>query len=182
MSDDDIPPDWRKSLRESGQTLWEAGQFHDAQVGKHASRQQNTDIRGDAICWVDTHAPLFSQHPFFTFLAELRQTLNQRYYLGLRSEEFHFARYDSGFGYKKHLDQHRNSQHRKISVVLYLNDDWTAEDGGELCLYDLEHVTSLLPLPGRLVIFRSDLVWHEVLPTLKTRWSLTGWFRDDLPL
>ncbi|WP_350494820.1 2OG-Fe(II) oxygenase [Neopusillimonas aromaticivorans] len=81
------------------------------------------------------HFP-FNTHPFTGFLAELRQTLNQQYYLGLRSEEFHLARYDSGYGYSRHLDQHRNSPHRKISAVLYLNDDWNDDDGGELCLYE----------------------------------------------
>jgi len=209
MSDGVIPPDWRLSLRGASQTLWEAGQFHEATIGKHASRQNNPKIRGDSICWVDFHAQPFSTHPFTGFLAELRQALNQQYYLGLRSEEFHLARYDSGYGYSRHLDQHRNSPHRKISVVLYLNDDWNADDGGELCLYEavtnnvsqasrtaqatqktkanpvetdipLERVTRLLPLPGRLVIFRSDTIWHEVLPTRRTRWSLTGWFRDDV--
>ena len=208
MSDGVIPHDWRLSLRGASQTLWEAGQFHDATIGKHASRQNNPKIRGDSICWVDFNTSPFNTHPFTGFLAELRQTLNQQYYLGLRSEEFHLARYDSGYGYSRHLDQHRNSPHRKISAVLYLNDDWNAEDGGELCLYEttpdaevqhddtaqatletqaqttktgtpLERVTKLLPLPGRLVVFRSDTIWHEVLPTRRTRWSLTGWFRDD---
>lgn len=193
MSDAVIPHDWRLSLRGASQTLWEAGQFHDATIGKHASRQNNPAIRGDSICWLDFQTPPFNTHPFTGFLAELRQTLNQQYYLGLRSEEFHLARYDSGSGYSRHLDQHRNSPHRKISVVLYLNDDWGTNDGGELCLYDVntnaaqdlarpEHVTNLLPLPGRLAVFRSDTIWHEVLPTHRTRWSLTGWFRDDVVL
>lgn len=187
MSDEVIPVEWRHSLKEASQTLFEAGQFHDALIGQHASRQKNTDIRGDSICWVDPHLPPYATHPFFLFLADLRQTLNQTYFLGLRSEELHFARYGSGYGYKKHLDQHRNCPHRKISVVLYLNDDWGPDDGGELCLYEagnagLERVTRLLPTPGRFVMFRSDQIWHEVLPTRRTRWSLTGWFRDDQPI
>ena len=193
LADGVIPPEWRHTLKETSQTLWEAGQFHEATIGKHASRQKNQHIRGDSICWVDFHAPPFNTHPLTGFLAELRHTLNQDFYLGLRSEEFHLARYDSGYGYSKHLDQHRNSPHRKISVVLYLNDDWGQNDGGELCLYDVgnadtsvtdptSRVTKLLPLPGRLVVFRSDTIWHEVLPTRRTRWSITGWFRDDIVL
>ncbi|HAJ18613.1 MAG TPA: hypothetical protein DCL95_00870 [Rhodospirillaceae bacterium] len=46
----------------------------------------------------------------------------------------------------------------------------------------IEHATRLIPAPGRLVVFRSDLVWHEVLPGRKPRWSLTGWLRDDFLL
>ena len=193
MSDDVIPPDWCRTLKETSQTLWHAGQFHDANIGKHASRQKNTQIRGDSICWVDFSSPPFNTHPFTGFLANLRHTLNQQFYLGLRSEEFHLARYSSGYGYSKHLDQHRNSPHRKISVVLYLNEDWGPDDGGELRLYEadepathdagqLQRVTQLLPMPARLVVFRSDIIWHEVLPTRRTRWSITGWFRDDIPL
>ncbi|HCN73582.1 MAG TPA: hypothetical protein DIS96_18500, partial [Pusillimonas sp.] len=68
--------------------------------------------------------------------------------------------------------------------TLTLNESWTTEDGGELCLYESEqspreNATRITPAPGRLVIFRSDLVWHEVLPGQKPRWSLTGWLRDD---
>src|SRR3546814_5029992 len=34
-------------------------------------------------------------------------------------------------------------------------------------------------MPGRLVVFRSDLIPHEVMPCSQPRWSLTGWFRSD---
>jgi len=36
-------------------------------------------------------------------------------------------------------------------------------------------------MPARLVIFRSDLIPHEVLPCRQARWSLTGWLRSDEP-
>lgn len=214
-----VLPEWRQDLLHRSQQLWDAGQFHAAAVGRQASRLNDTQIRGDRICWIDTQSTTWAGHPFTRLIHDLRAELNRQFYLGLRSEELHFARYDTGYGYRKHLDQHRNSRHRKISVVLYLNDDWGLHDGGELCLYESDHihetrfdesvaqadmlyevpssalpaelpsppadlqgVTRLLPVPARLVIFRSDLIWHEVLPSRRTRWSLTGWLRDDAVL
>jgi SM-20-related protein len=35
----------------------------------------------------------------------------------------------------------------------------------------------ILPLGGRLVLFLSDLIEHEVLPARRERYSITGWFR-----
>jgi SM-20-related protein len=37
-----------------------------------------------------------------------------------------------------------------------------------------------LPLAGRLVCFRSDMIEHEVLPATRTRMSITGWMLDQL--
>ena len=67
--------------------------------------------------------------------------------------------------------------------ILYLNQNWLAEHGGELRLY-LNHDDNLkstafidvLPVTGRLVIFLSDIFYHEVLPATRDRMSLTGWF------
>ncbi|RYZ69438.1 MAG: 2OG-Fe(II) oxygenase, partial [Proteobacteria bacterium] len=113
----------------------------------------------------------------------VRAALNERYFLGLRREEFHFARYPVGKGYAKHLDQHRGQTERRISLVLYLNPEWSATDGGQLRLFssedEMQEVTMITPQWGRLVLFRSDLVPHEVLPCFQIRWSLTGWFRTD---
>ena len=81
------------------------------------------------------------------------------------------------------MDQHRDQPHRKLSLVLYLNPQWDTAGQGELCLYDPQdgnrELARILPQPGRLVLFRSDLFPHEVLPCTQARWSLTGWFRTD---
>ena len=39
------------------------------------------------------------------------------------------------------------------------------------------HAQELLPQSGSLVLFDSKRVWHEVLPTLRERACLVGWFR-----
>ncbi len=77
--------------------------------------------------------------------------------------------------------QRRQSQQlntRKLSSILYLNQNWQASDGGELRLYvNDDEWLNISPIGGRLVLFLSDQFWHEVLPAKRERLSLTGWFR-----
>ena len=68
-------------------------------------------------------------------------------------------------------------------MILYLNESWTKADGGQLRMYfpqkdGSERVEDVLPLGGRLVVFLSEEIPHEVLPTLKERISITGWLRN----
>jgi SM-20-related protein len=62
--------------------------------------------------------------------------------------------------------------------VLYLNELWPAEQGGQLRLYlDEERTMEIMPRGGTLVAFLSDRFEHEVLPATRERLSLAGWFR-----
>ena len=90
--------------------------------------------------------------------------------------EAHYARYDAGHFYSRHLDRFNDESSRTISVVIYLNDSWTQDDGGELRLYVTPQV-DVRPAGGTLVCFTSDKVEHEVLPSSRTRTSLAAWFR-----
>lgn len=182
ISDTAIAAAWREDLLAQARQRWDAGVFSGGEIGRSAQDSRQPAVRGDAICWVPPDSDL-AAHPFFVWMAGFRQVLNDRYGMGLRSQEFHFARYDSGAGYKKHIDQHRGTDHRKVSIVLYLNADWDSDDGGELCLYnpyqpDVE-IQRFAPLGARLAVFVSGVMPHEVLPARATRWSLTGWLRTD---
>ena len=185
VSDDIVPADLAHRLLSEGQQRWQQGQFHEATIGRSTSQHHNTAIRGDTICWIDEPSPYPDSAEFLQLTSQLRQALNQHFFLGLRHLECHFARYESGAGYAQHIDQHRNTGFRKISMVFYLNPDWQPDDGGELCIYDAndptQEIQRILPKMGRLALFRSDTVLHAVLPCSKTRWSLTGWFRNDDP-
>jgi SM-20-related protein len=75
------------------------------------------------------------------------------------------------------LDQFRGDRARVISVITYLNPDWTDEDGGHLALYTDKGPVHILPRWGRTVMFRSEELEHEVLPGRKERRSITGWLR-----
>lgn len=182
ISDTAIPAAWQQSLLAESQRLWEAGEFHPEGIGRSARDAQRPDVRGDTVYWVRPGSPQ-AQHPFFDWMAKLREALNTHYDMGLLSQEFHFARYAEGKGYKKHIDQHRGINHRKVSIVLYLNPQWDAQDGGELCLYSPydpdQEIRRVLPLGARLAVFVSAAIPHAVLPCNKVRWSLTGWLRTD---
>lgn len=177
-----IPPAWCDALLAHGRQLWDDGEFSGGQIGRSRPDGRQPTVRGDFICWVQSGTAL-AKHPFFASMTRLRQALNERYAMGLRGQEFHFARYDAGAGYKKHIDQHRDSDRRKISIVLYLNPDWDDANGGELCLYDPYgpdvEIGRFAPLGGRMAVFVSGIMPHEVLPARAVRWSLTGWLRTD---
>ena len=92
--------------------------------------------------------------------------------------------YPVGTFYKRHIDTFQNDDRRKLSFVCYLNEDgWLPENGGELTLYlnnsDASETfeKSIYPLPGRVVIFESQIIEHEVKPVNKERLSITGWLK-----
>ena len=185
MSDDIVSVALAHRLLAEGEQRRQQNQFHAATIGRASSQQHNTAIRGDTICWIDDPSPYPESAELLQRTTLLRDTLNRYFYLGLRHLECHFARYEPGAGYACHIDQHKNTGFRKISMVLYLNPDWQPGDGGELSIYSPDdpdtEIQRVLPKMGRLVLFRSDTIPHAVQPCTKTRWSLTGWFRNDDP-
>ena len=96
--------------------------------------------------------------------------------MGLSGYEFHLAHYPLGGHYDTHLDQFKKRNNRTISMVMYLNTDWKAGDGGELEMF-LKDGSSLVvePIAARCVMFKSAVVPHRVLYANKPRFSLTGW-------
>ncbi|UXY15906.1 2OG-Fe(II) oxygenase [Chitiniphilus purpureus] len=154
-----------------------APRFQRAGVGRADGHTVDAAIRGDSVLWLDEGDPALQ--PVMARLEALRQTLNRELFLGLAHLECHFATYPPGARYQRHLDQHRGQDTRAITLVLYLNpDDWRAEHGGQLRLYTAdERFEDVQPTGGTLVLFRSERFEHEVLPALRERRSLTGWFR-----
>lgn len=119
---------------------------------------------------------------FYNQLSLLKGTLNRELQLGLWDFEAHFAIYQPGGYYRRHLDRFQNNNVRAISTVLYLNDSWKKEDGGELLLYkDAEDQTPsaiVEPRAGTIVCFLSESIEHEVLESRNSeRTSIAAWFR-----
>lgn len=147
----------------------------------------NKTIRGDSIYWLDENNATAAQKKYFDIMEQLRCSLNKHLYLGLYGLECHFAIYPAGTFYKRHLDCFAGADiskpQRKISCIVYLNQCWDEQDGGQLRLY-IDHADTpskanfidIPPVAGRAVIFLSDTFYHEVLPANKQRKSLTGWF------
>uniref|UniRef100_UPI0040470BDC 2OG-Fe(II) oxygenase n=2 Tax=Algoriphagus sp. TaxID=1872435 RepID=UPI0040470BDC len=181
--DDFVDEGFRKALLKEQIDLLNQGQFTKAAIGKRDQRQVRIEIRSDEVLWMDSTALSPLQAIFWEKVAEVQQVLNRRCFLGLKSFEGHFARYPIGSFYKRHLDQFHAVPHRIVTIILYLNESWTEADGGQLRMYfpqedGSERMEDVLPLGGRLVVFLSEEIPHEVLPTQKDRISITGWLRN----
>lgn len=154
--------------------------FKKAGIGKKTDNQINEAIRGDYIQWLDKNNAPAAVLVYLNRLNDLVQFLNQSLFLSLKDFEVHMTAYPAGSFYKRHLDQFKADDHRKLSVICYLNNEWIDENGGQLRMHLAETTKDVLPVAGRLVCFRSDQIEHEVLPATKERLSLTGWILDQL--
>ena len=175
-----LPGEDVRRLREEAEALWREGSFRAAGTGTGAEAGVRPEIRGDRILWLEEPFTQ-DQRRYLDELERLRQAINRTLWLGLLSFEGHFAVYPAGASYKKHLDRLRCAPSRVVSCILYLNEDWSEEDGGQLRLYHGPEEGAawhdVLPAGGTLALFLSCDVYHEVLPARRERISLTGWFR-----
>ena len=152
--------------------------FKKAGISTAGSRDENR--RRDKIRWLD-EAGSKAQQEYLDFANGLREHINRALFMGIKRYEAHFAKYEAGDFYEKHLDAFASSKNRVVTTVFYLNDSWSEADGGALVIYDKEDtkLRELLPLQNRLVVFLSEVFAHEVLPAKKERYSIAGWFRVD---
>ncbi|MCA6128155.1 2OG-Fe(II) oxygenase [Thalassolituus oleivorans] len=158
-------------IRQDDDSLQAAG------IGRGDQHAQNRFVRQDKIRWLEQADE--AEKAWLDYMSELRAYLNRRLFLGLFSYESHFAHYQPGAFYKKHLDAFRGQANRVLSTVLYLNNHWQASDGGELLIYneDNQLIETVIPAYGRLVVFLSEEFPHEVKPAQRDRYSIAGWFR-----
>ena len=175
-----LPADRVAALRSEAERLRAGGAFREAGIGHLAERRE--EVRGDEILWLgETVQAPEAERLFREEFAALQRAINAETFLGLDEFEGHYAAYPPGAVYARHLDRFREENQRVVSLVLYLNEAWAAEDGGELRLYtDVQTempVATIQPRDGTLVCFLSERMPHEVLAARRTRLSLTGWFR-----
>lgn len=154
--------------------------FAKAGIGKSQEKQVNEAIRGDYIRWIERYAAPPPLRLYFEQLDRLMTYLNRSLFLSLKDTEIHLTCYPPGAFYKRHLDQFRFDDHRKLSIITYLNPNWQETFGGQLRMYTQGGHRDILPVAGRMVCFRSDLIEHEVLPATRDRLSITGWLLDTL--
>ena len=175
--DEFLAPDHTAALQECAASRLARGEFAEARIGSRQAPQRRADIRGDSTWWWSE--PLAAPERLFTHAVEaLRLTLNRRTYLGLFDVEMHYAWYPAGAAYARHVDQSPGGRRRGVSFVLYLNDVWDGDAGGELRLFDADGShRDVAPLGGRLVCFLTEGREHSVLTTRRARLSITGWFR-----
>lgn len=152
--------------------------YTDAGIGRGENFLKTEFVRTDEICWITGESEVGRQ--WIHWMSHLQRYLNQRLFLGLFSFESHFAHYPPGAYYKRHYDAFRGEANRILSVVTYLNRGWTNKDGGELVLYTDDRDRKglkVVPLYGTLAVFLSEEFPHEVLPAVRDRYSIAGWFR-----
>jgi len=157
--------------------------FKKSAIGNRVNEVIANSIRGDIILWIDETKADIGETLFFNKINDLIKYLNRTCFMGILQKEFHYAVYPKGTFYKRHIDTFQNDDRRKLSFVCYLNDEnWQTENGGELVLYldenKKEIEKTIFPIPGRVVIFESQIIEHEVKPVLQDqRLSITGWLK-----
>lgn len=169
-------------LRQSLVEKHEEDAFKKAAIGNRVNEIIVKSIRGDVILWMDELQANEAEMLFFNKINNLVNYLNKTCFLGILHKEFHYALYPEGTYYKRHLDTFQNDDRRKLSFVCYLNEEgWLPENGGELVLYldenGKETEKVIYPFPGRVVVFESQIIEHEVKPVNKERMSITGWLK-----
>ena len=156
--------------------------YKSAAISQSATAHIDKNKRSDKTKWIDpTNATL---KEYLSTMAQLQTHLNRSLYLGLSYYEAHFALYEQGDFYEKHLDSFQGEKNRVVTTVYYLNDGWSGEDGGALVIYDQNNkeIQRVMPKANTLVVFMSEDFPHEVLPAKKQRFSIAGWFRVDTKL
>lgn len=175
-----IEPAAAGRLRRAAARMFAEGDFRAAGVGRGASFRVRPEVRCDQVCWLEAsrHGPVVAG--WLARMEGLRQAVNAGLFLGLFGYEAHFSVYPRGAFYRTHVDRFADAPLRTLSTVLYLNQGWREEDGGQLRIYEgaagVAPWRDIAPEAGTLVVFLSERFPHEVLPARRRRWSLSGWF------
>ena len=183
ISNQFFPAEETKALREYVIAQNTQVDFHEAAIGNQTNEQIVKSIRGDKIRWIDENNQNEVEQIFFNKVNDFIQYLNRTCYMGIEESEFHYAIYPEGTFYQRHVDVFKNDDRRTLSMVFYLNDeDWKDDFGGQLAMYlpkedGTEEVLEVMPVAGRLAIFDSKTIPHEVKPVNKPRYSITGWLK-----
>jgi len=173
-----IPEEICRDLLNEVETYDENGDLKRAGIGRGDEHQLARDVRRDQIKWITGTTP--AQQAYLAIMKTIQLEINRALFLGLFEYECHYALYNKGDFYLKHMDAFKGQANRIVTTVLYLNPDWQADWGGELLIYGEEGdqiLNSVLPEIGKLVIFMSENVPHEVAVTQHPRASIAGWFR-----
>ena len=167
-------------LKENLLALLLEKQMKVAGIGNSSKFLTNKKIRSDKIYWLDRKHDNIHENSFFDVMDDFVKYLNRTCYTGITGYEFHYAYYEKGTSYKRHLDQFKDNQSRAFSMIMYLNKDWSATDGGELCIYHKDEEDQIIaPENGRCVFFKSSELEHEVFLSHQPRMSITGWLKTN---
>jgi len=166
-------------LKQNLNTLYDRKQLLSAGTGNDKLVSHDLLVRSDVIYWLDRKHDDVYENQFFDLMDSFVSYLNSTCYAGITGYEFHYALYEKGSFYQKHLDQFKNNSSRQYSMIMYLNAGWQKADGGELCIHQPGNLQKISPENGKSVFFKSNEIEHEVLITNASRLSITGWLKRD---
>lgn len=86
----------------------------------------------------------------------------------------------NGTRFARHIDNTADDG-RRLTLLVYLNPNWKKQHGGQLRLTTAEgDMYDIYPEAGRMAMFLSSTMPHEVMPTAVPRYSCTMWYYDAL--
>ena len=147
------------------------GLFAPAAISR--GHQRDEEVRNDSLQWVDASDVQLSG--LFAAFEALRVELNEGAWLGLARFDCQLAHYGPGGHYVRHCDALQGEDNRRLTAIVYLNPEWIEAHGGKLRLC-LDPPVEIEPTLGRLVVFLSEKVEHEVLPSMANRLAATAWY------
>lgn len=148
-----------------------------ANIGNAIIKDKSQKIRGDKTCWLDNKSKNDAEIEFLDIIRQFMVHLNKTCFTGINACEFHYALYEEGTCYNRHIDQLRNNYNRKFSMISYLNDNWEESNGGQLIIHNTEEAQQILPNIRKTIFFQSDVIEHEVAVANRPRMSITGWLK-----
>jgi len=172
-----ISPQLSRGLIKNLESLYSQEKLRLAGIGNGIKSGLDQSIRKDKIFWLDKNDLRAYEQELFSLIDSFVSYLNRTCFAGIKSYEFHYALYEKGGYYKKHIDQFKTDQGRAFSMIMYLNEGWVKQDGGELKIYKETEIQFISPDNQKCVFFKSDELAHEVLVTNKSRMSITGWLK-----
>ena len=175
-----LSPQLAGDLKNNLIQLFESRRMQSAGTGNSERVSHDKSVRSDVIYWLDKKHNDVHENAFFALMDDFILHLNNSCYTGINGYEFHYALYETGSFYQKHIDQFRNNSSRQYSMIIYLNTDWVAGDGGQLSIQHAGQAAQEIdPTGGKTVFFKSSELEHEVLVANKPRMSITDWLKKD---
>lgn len=150
-----------------------------AGIGNNHLHTQDKSVRSDKIYWMNPKDKIQSEKEFFDLIDSFVEYLNINCFTGIKSYEFHYAYYEVGSFYKKHIDQFKSDGGRAFSLIMYLNPEWIESNGGQLKIYKPQSVELISPDNQKCVFFKSNELAHEVQLSKAPRMSITGWLKTS---
>ncbi|MES9812843.1 MAG: 2OG-Fe(II) oxygenase [Candidatus Thiodiazotropha sp.] len=184
--DNFLPTTITETLSEELLEYVQKGKLRQAGIGRGQRRCIDPEQRSDWIKWLEFDNATPTQLVYLEAMNRLRLSLNRSLQLSIVDYECHLALYPAGGFYKKHSDQFKDQKTRLLTSILYLNQIWFSDFGGQLRLYtdpyNDNQYAEILPIAGRMVTFLSARFAHAVQPCNQNRLSITGFFKTSMPI